>query len=106
MKQLMSTLTSKGQITLPVEVRRHLGVAEGDKILFILDDNGAVRMEVPRYTTLESLVGAAGSLREPFTWDQMMDIVNQERVQRYAAAEGNEGWGAGDRADANERENG
>lgn len=37
MKEILSTVTSKGQVTLPVEVRRVLGVRKGDKIAFILD---------------------------------------------------------------------
>ncbi|MDN5335072.1 MAG: antitoxin PrlF [Synergistales bacterium] len=31
----LAKLTSKGQITIPVDVRRKLGVKKGDKILFI-----------------------------------------------------------------------
>lgn len=31
----LAKVTSKGQITLPVNIRRKLGVKEGDKILFI-----------------------------------------------------------------------
>jgi len=31
----LAKITSKGQITIPVEIRRRLGVKEGDKILFI-----------------------------------------------------------------------
>jgi AbrB family looped-hinge helix DNA binding protein len=31
----LAKITSKGQITLPVEIRRKLGVKAGDKILFV-----------------------------------------------------------------------
>ena len=31
----LAKVTSKGQITLPVNIRRKLGVKEGDKILFV-----------------------------------------------------------------------
>ena len=30
----MSTITSKGQVTLPVKVRKHLEVAAGDTVIF------------------------------------------------------------------------
>jgi AbrB family looped-hinge helix DNA binding protein len=33
-------VTSKGQVTIPVEVRRALGVQSGDKILFEHDESG------------------------------------------------------------------
>lgn len=44
-------VTSKGQITIPREVRRRLGVRAGDRVLFEEDKNGmrirAVREESP-----------------------------------------------------------
>jgi AbrB family looped-hinge helix DNA binding protein len=33
----IAKITSKGQITLPVYIRRKLGVKEGDKVLFVED---------------------------------------------------------------------
>ncbi|MBV9624204.1 MAG: AbrB/MazE/SpoVT family DNA-binding domain-containing protein [Acidobacteria bacterium] len=38
--QKRATITSKGQITLPREVRRMLGVRSGDKLLFECDGTG------------------------------------------------------------------
>ena len=44
-------ITSKGQITIPREVRRRLGVGAGDRVQFEEDDTGvrvtAVRKESP-----------------------------------------------------------
>jgi AbrB family looped-hinge helix DNA binding protein len=39
-----STLTSKGQITVPRAVRDHLGVDTGDVLDFIIDPAGNVRV--------------------------------------------------------------
>lgn len=33
-----STLTAKGQVTIPVEVRRFLNLKPGDQIAFVLED--------------------------------------------------------------------
>lgn len=38
--QKRATITSKGQITVPREVRRMLGVRTGDKLLFESDGKG------------------------------------------------------------------
>jgi AbrB family looped-hinge helix DNA binding protein len=38
--QKQSKITSKGQITVPIEVRRLLGVRAGDRLLFESDGNG------------------------------------------------------------------
>ena len=40
-----AALTSKGQITLPKEVRDHLRVAEGDRIDFVVDESGRVELK-------------------------------------------------------------
>jgi AbrB family looped-hinge helix DNA binding protein len=34
----LAKVTSKGQVTIPVEIRRKLGIKNGDKILFVEDD--------------------------------------------------------------------
>jgi antitoxin PrlF len=38
--QKQATITSKGQITVPVEVRKILGVRAGDKLMFENDESG------------------------------------------------------------------
>ena len=38
--QREAKITSKGQITLPHQIRRLLGVKEGDRVLFESDDQG------------------------------------------------------------------
>ena len=35
-----SKISSKGQITLPIEVRHRLGVKEGESVKFVADQNG------------------------------------------------------------------
>ena len=40
MKMEVSTMTSKGQITIPVAVRKQLKLEQGDKVVFIEDDQG------------------------------------------------------------------
>ena len=37
-----STLTSKGQTVIPKAVRNHLGLQPGDKLDFVVQDNGDV----------------------------------------------------------------
>ena len=39
MKELVKTVTSKGQVTIPVEVRRLLGIAPRAKGAFIVEDS-------------------------------------------------------------------
>jgi AbrB family looped-hinge helix DNA binding protein len=60
----MSTITSKGQVTIPKPVRDRLGVKPGDKIAFELNEDGQVliaraRGKAPR-SRFEALRGRAG----------------------------------------------
>lgn len=35
----LAKITSKGQITIPIEIRKKLGVRDGDKVLFVEEGN-------------------------------------------------------------------
>ena len=55
----MAKVTSKGQITIPVSIRRRLGIEEGDKLLFIDRPNGVLIVNPDMMPS-----GEAGSLSE------------------------------------------
>ena len=40
----LAKITLRGQITIPVEIRKKLGVKDGDKVIFI-EENGRIVME-------------------------------------------------------------
>ena len=40
----LAKITTRGQITIPVEIRKKLGVKDGDKVVF-LEENGRIIME-------------------------------------------------------------
>jgi antitoxin PrlF len=62
--QKQATITSKGQITVPREVRRALGVRSGDKLLFESDGNG-VRVRPVRSKRAFSKFRGIGNLSIP-----------------------------------------
>lgn len=37
MRRLSSTISSKGQVTVPLEVRKRLGLRQGDRVEFVVD---------------------------------------------------------------------
>jgi bifunctional DNA-binding transcriptional regulator/antitoxin component of YhaV-PrlF toxin-antitoxin module len=80
MKTKISTLTGNGTATIPVDVRRHLGVKEHDKLAFIIEDDGAVRVRALKYPTIASLRGAAGTLDRPMSWDEMRNIAREDAL--------------------------
>ena len=44
-----ATVTSKGQVTLPKELRKRLGIQRGSRIRFTIAASGAVRVEPVLY---------------------------------------------------------
>ena len=79
-KQIVGTITSKGQVTIPVEVRRHLGLKKQDKIAFVIEPEGGVRLTVPEYPTIDSLRGIAGTLPRPISWQEVKEIARDDHV--------------------------
>ena len=51
-----ATLTSKGQTTIPKEVRKHLGVRSGDRLDFLIQADGTVILR-PATTHVSELKG-------------------------------------------------
>ena len=82
-----ATVTSKGQVTLPKEVRQHLRVGEGDTVQFALDGEGriAATRGGPR---LRDLFGILGKPRRSLTLEQMDEVIHHAAVDRYLRAAG------------------
>lgn len=78
MKEIVSTITSKGQVTIPAEVRRHLALHVKDKVVFEIEDDGTVVLRPASYPTAESLRGAAGTLERPLSWEEMRRIARED----------------------------
>jgi len=41
----VARITTKGQITIPIEIRKKLNLKEGDKILFLEEESGRIYFE-------------------------------------------------------------
>ncbi|MDP8921582.1 MAG: AbrB/MazE/SpoVT family DNA-binding domain-containing protein [Chloroflexota bacterium] len=69
-------------MTVPVEVRRLLGLRTPDRVVFVVDEEaGTVRLEGHDYPDLDSLAGAAGTLARSFSWDEMREIARDDRLE-------------------------
>jgi len=63
----MPTVSAKGQVTIPVEIRDRLGIHPGDEVRFEESDDGYVLRKVPAEGRFESWHGAIdgdASMRE------------------------------------------
>jgi len=81
----VSTVSEKGQITIPLEVRRSLGIKPRDKVTFTLED-GCVRL-APAVSSLEASFQAIPPLDRPLTDKEITEEAAREHV-RHVAREG------------------
>jgi AbrB family looped-hinge helix DNA binding protein len=80
-REIVSTISSKGQVTIPPEIRKHLNLKKRDKIVFIVEEGGTVRPSAPQYPDIASLRGAAGSLEKLLSWNEVEQIAREDRVE-------------------------
>jgi antitoxin PrlF len=80
-----STLTSKGQITIPREVRDRLGLREGDRLVFQFDEQGNLLLRQEPQSPLGRLPGLLKHLAKerPVTIEEMKEAVKQGAVKRF-----------------------
>ena len=70
---LEATVTSKGQVTLPRELRKHLGIQRGSRIRFSIPSRGAVKVESVLYDLedLWKMADQTGHTGSVMTFDEM-----------------------------------
>ena len=67
-----ATLTSKGQLTLPKEVRAALGVGPGDRLEFVRMDDGRFAVSPAKH----SIMSLKGIVPRPATAASLEDMDN------------------------------
>lgn len=83
-----ATLTSKGQITVPVEVRKKLGLRTGDRLDFVAQADGSIRISAKR-VPFEALRGILRSPYDrPVTLKEMDEGIAQAVRERFERATG------------------
>jgi AbrB family looped-hinge helix DNA binding protein len=71
-----ATVTSKGQVTIPKEVREALGLKAGDRITFVVGADGRVTIE-PATVDLLSLAGILEPRRKGVTVEEMNEAIRR-----------------------------
>ena len=71
----IAKITSKGQITIPIQIRKLLGVKEGDKVLFV-EEEGRVMMMNSSMEALRKAQAAFVGEAERLGLEDEQDVVN------------------------------
>ncbi len=77
-EEYTGTVTQKGQVTIPLSVRKALGLKPRDRVLFRVS---AGRVELlPGPMSLEAVFGAVKPIARPENWKENRRIAREERV--------------------------
>lgn len=75
------TLSSKGQLTLPAELRRELDLERGVRLRLILRDDGTLEVAKPRFSRVADLAGLGQQRHVPLDPAEMRERAHVERWQ-------------------------
>ena len=83
-----TTITQKGQVTIPVQVRKVLGLKRGDQVKFIVTKKKEVKVKPAKRFSIMSLYGSLKPRVKYKTTDDIYKIIKQEeQVWPEAAVE-------------------
>jgi antitoxin PrlF len=83
MKELETTMTQKGQVTIPAAIRVRLGLRAKDRVRFEVDGD-EVKLK-PASSKLLAGFGAVVPRRHPEDWQEVEDAVEQLMAAEVAA---------------------
>ena len=78
----LARVTSKGQVTIPAEIRKALNIGEGDDLLFEVVETGEARIRVLKRQRLSDLYGALPATRPYPGKEQVRTEVGQGLGER------------------------
>jgi antitoxin PrlF len=76
-----TSLTSKGQVTVPREIREKLGLRNGQKLQFTIQDDGRVVI-APVFLRLSALAGILPKPRRAVSIEEMDKAVQRAAIER------------------------
>jgi len=80
-----ATVTSKGQITIPIQVRTALGLKAGDRVDFVEIEAGQFAIK-PRTASIRDLEGCIPKLDYVTTIEEMDEAIQDAAAENYLAS--------------------
>ena len=84
----LAKITTRGQITIPVEIRKKLGVKDGDKVIF-LEESGRIIVENAAMVALKNAQNAFAGEAERLGLKSEQDVVDMVKEIRRETWEEN-----------------
>lgn len=77
---LVRSVTQKGQVTIPVEIRELLDIQTGDRVVFYVEEGRVILSAVRE--TLRSAYGSVEPLQRPEDFDRLREEAIDDKVTR------------------------
>lgn len=71
---MIATVTSKGQVTLPVEARRRLGIRAGTRLEFLVTEDGRLEV-IPHSASVKSLKAMVPKPKRKLSVEEMQRAI-------------------------------
>lgn len=76
-----STVTQKGQITIPIDIRRALEINEGDRVALVQTGNNSITITVSHKVDLMSLGGCLPKPNKILSIEEMNSIIANQPLK-------------------------
>ena len=77
----MATVSSRGQICIPNNIREEMGIKEGSKILFFLSGNDTLLVKKVQTKTFEELTRPLREASKKIREDEVVDLIHRMRKE-------------------------
>jgi AbrB family looped-hinge helix DNA binding protein len=75
-------MTSKGQITVPKDIRQKLHLKPGDRVRFIVEDDGRIRL-LPAKRDISELFGMLPKPKRAYSLEEIDEGIRQHVIKKY-----------------------
>ena len=79
----MATVSSRGQICIPNDIRDEMGLREGSKVLFVLTDDSLIMKKV-NMQTFEELTKPLREAKKMIKEEDVVDLIHRFRAKKRA----------------------
>jgi antitoxin PrlF len=91
MSDKTTTVTSKGQVTIPAEIREYMDIKSGDRLMFVRDAERVYIERLPRKSTSDEVYGILRRPEQPTLDVERARIeARARRSSRQKVGKGNE----------------
>jgi AbrB family looped-hinge helix DNA binding protein len=80
---MMSSVSPKGQVTIPQQIRERLGIKPKDRVIFRLEGN-TVRIE-PIKSFVDDYYQSVPALNPPRSWKEIEEIAHEDHALHVAS---------------------